>query len=46
MATESAAYQFEVALGLYSSDLIADWELPGDFDHVDAASSLPDHPDV
>ena len=45
-ATESAACQVEVALGRYSSDLIADWELPGDFDHVDAAASLTDHPDV
>ena len=45
-ATESAAYQVEAALGRYSSDLIADWELPGDFDHVDAAASLADHPDV
>ena len=45
-ATESAAYLVEVALGRYSSGLIADWELPGDFDHDDAASSLSDHPDV
>ena len=45
-ATESAAYLVEVALGRYSSDLITDWELSGDFDHDDAAASLTDHPDV
>ena len=45
-ATESASYLVEVALGRYSSHLITDWELPVDFDHDDAASSLTDHPDV
>ena len=45
-ATESAAYLVEVALGRYSSGLISDWELSGDFDHDDAAASLTDHPDV
>ena len=45
-ATESAAYQVEVSLGRYSSNLVADWELPDDFDPVDAAASLTDHPDV
>ena len=45
-ATESAAYQVEVALGRYSSDLITDWGPSDDFDHVDAAASLTDHPDV
>ena len=34
------------ALGRYSSGLITDWELSGDFDHDDAAASLTDHPDV
>ena len=36
----------EVALGRYSSGLIADWVLSDEFDHDRAASSLPDHPDV
>ena len=45
-ASESAAYLVEVALGRYSSGLIADWGLPDEFDHDSAASSLPDHPDV
>ena len=45
-ATESAAYMVEVALGRYSSGLITDWDLSGDFDHDDAAASLTDHPDV
>ena len=45
-ASESAAYLVEVALGRYSSGLIAEWGLSDDFDHDIAASSLPDHPDV
>ena len=45
-ASESAAYLVEVALGRYSSGLIAEWSLPDDFDHDMAASSLSDHPDV
>ena len=45
-ASESAAYLVEVALGRYSSGLIAEWGLSEDFDHDDAASSLPDLPDV
>ena len=45
-ASESAAYLVEVALGRYSSGLIADWVLSDEFDHDSAASSLPDHPDV
>ena len=45
-ATESAAYQVEVALGRYSSGMICDWDLPENFDHDDAVSSLSDHPDV
>ena len=43
-ASESAAYLVEVALGRYSSGLIADWVLSDEFDHDSAASSLPDHP--
>ena len=45
-ASESAAYLVEVALGRYSSGLIADWVLSDEFDHDSAASSLTDHPDV
>ena len=45
-ASESAAFLVEVALGRYSSGLIAEWGLPDEFDHDGAASSLPDHPDV
>ena len=45
-ASESAAYLVEVALGRYSSGLIAEWGLSDEFDHDSAASSLPNHPDV
>ena len=45
-ASESAAYLVEVALGRYSSGLIAEWGLSDEFDHDSAASSLPDHPGV
>ena len=45
-ASESAAYLVEVALGRYSSGLIAEWDLSLDFDHDDAAASLTDHPNV
>ena len=45
-ASESAAYLVEVALGRYSSGLIAEWVLSDEFDRDSAASSLPDHPDV
>ena len=45
-ASESAAYLVEVALGRYSSGLIAEWSPSDEFDHSRAASSLPDHPTV
>ena len=45
-ASESAAYLVGVALGRYSSGLIAEWVLSDKFDHDSAASFLPDHPDV
>ena len=45
-ASESAAYLVEVALGRYSSGLIAEWSLCDEFDHDSAASSLPDHPNI
>ena len=45
-ASESAAYLVEVALGRYSSELIAEWNPSADFDHDMAVSSLPDHANV
>ena len=45
-AAESAAYMVEVALGRYSSCLVAEWVLSGSFDHEVAAASLTEHPDV
>ena len=45
-ASESAAYLVESALGRYSSSLVSEWSPPDEFDRVEAASSLPDHPDV
>ena len=45
-ASESAAYLVEVALGRYSSGLIAEWSPSDEFDHDMAVSSLSDHPDV
>ena len=45
-ASESASYLVEVALGRYSSGLIAEWTLSDEFEHARVASSLPDHPAV
>ena len=45
-ASESAAYLVEVALGRYSSGLLAQWSPSDEFDHARAASSLSDHPTV
>ena len=45
-ADDSAGYLVETALGGYSSGLIAEWGLPGEFDAVEAASLLPDRPNV
>ena len=45
-ASESAACLFEVALGRYSSGLVAEWSPSDEFDGAWAASSLPDHPTV
>ena len=46
-ASESASYLVETALRGYSSGLIAECGLPGEFDAVGAASSLlPDHTNV
>ena len=44
-ASESAAYLLEAALGCYSSGMVAQWS-PDDFDGVEAASLIPDHPTV
>ena len=45
-ASESAAYLVEVALGRYSSGLVAEWSPSDEFDEASAASSLPEHPTV
>ena len=39
-ASESASYLVQVALGGYSSGLLAEWGLPVEFDAVEAASLL------
>ena len=44
--SESAAYLVKVALGRYSSGLLTEWGLADEFHHDNAASSVPDHPDV
>ena len=43
-ASESACYMVEVALERYSSDLLAGWVPSDEYDEVEAASSMPDHP--
>ena len=45
-ASESAGYLVEVALGRYSSGLVAEWSLSDEFDQAEAVSSVPDHPNV
>ena len=45
-ASESAHYLVEAALGGYSSGLLAEWGPPVEFDAVEAASLLPDYPNV
>ena len=45
-ASESAGYLVEVALGLYSSGLVAVWSPPDEFDEAEAAACMPDHPNV
>ena len=42
-ASESASYLVEVALGRYSSGLVAEWS-DDEFSEAVAASSMPDHP--
>ena len=45
-ATDSAGSLVASSLGGYSSGLLAGWGLPVEFDAVEAASLLPDHPNV
>ena len=45
-AADSAGSLVESALGGYSSGLLAEWGLPVEFDAVEAASLLPDYPNV
>ena len=45
-ASEGAGCLVEVALGQYSSGLVAEWSPSDEFDAVQAASSMPDHPNV
>ena len=45
-ADESARCLVEVSLGCYSSGLVAQWSPPDVFDEAEAASLIPDHPDV
>ena len=45
-ASESAVNLVEVALGRYSPGLITDWGPPDGFDAVEAASRMPDAPNV
>ena len=43
-ASESAGYLVEAALGGYHSRLIAEWSPPDEYDWVEVASLVPDHP--
>ena len=45
-ASEGAGYLVEVALGRYSSGLVAEWSPPDGFDAVGAASQTPGDPNV
>ena len=45
-ASEGACCMVEVALGRYSSGLIAEWSLPDGFDADEVASRMPDAPQV
>ena len=45
-APESAIHLVEVALGGYSPGLMTEWSLPDGFDAVEAASRMPDAPNV
>ena len=45
-ASEGAGYLVEVAVGQYSSRLVAEWSPSDGFHDTQAVSSLPDHPTV
>ena len=45
-ASESAVHLVEVALGHFSRGLITEWSPPDGFDGVEAASRMPDAPNV
>ena len=45
-ASESALYLVEVALGRYSSGLVAELGLPHDFDADEVAAQMPDTPEI
>ena len=45
-ACEGAGYLVEVAVGQYSSRLVAEWSPSDGFHDTQAVSSLPDHPTV
>ena len=45
-SADSAGYLVESALGGYSSGLLAGWGSPVGFDAVEAASLLPDYPNI
>ena len=45
-ASESASYLVETALGCYSSGMIPEWSPPDEYDRVEAASLVPDRPNV
>ena len=45
-ASEGAGCLVEVALGQYYSRLVAGWSPSDEFDAVQAASSMSDHPNV
>ena len=45
-ASESALYLVEVALGRYSSGLVAEWSLPDGFVADEVSARVPDSPEV
>ena len=45
-ASESALYLVEVALGRYSSGLVAELGVPHDFDADEVAAQMPDTPEI
>ena len=46
IASEGARYLVEAALGCYSSGMITEWSPPDEYDRVEVASLVPDHPNV